>query len=62
MYIGKDGAMLGDKQFDVDADDSTLIDGIRYISTSGLYELIFKKIPDSLVYTENDKLTYKSIL
>jgi len=27
-----------------------------------LYELIFKKIPDDTIYTENNKLAYKNIL
>ncbi|KAL6418672.1 hypothetical protein ACFW04_011883 [Cataglyphis niger] len=54
--------MLGDKRFDVDTDDSILINGIRYVGTPGLYELIFKRMPDDLVYTENDKLTYRNIL
>jgi len=27
-----------------------------------LYELIFKRIPDDTIYTENDKLSYKNIL
>ncbi|KAL6429511.1 hypothetical protein ACFW04_008292 [Cataglyphis niger] len=62
VYISEDGAMLGDKRFDVDTDDSILINGIRYVGTPGLYELIFKRMPDDLVYTENDKLTYRNIL
>ncbi|KAL6254111.1 hypothetical protein P5V15_014731 [Pogonomyrmex californicus] len=28
----------------------------------GLYKLIFKRLPDDVVYTENDKQMYKSIL
>jgi len=35
---------------------------VRYAGISGLYELIFKKILDYDVYTEDDKRKYKSIL
>ncbi|KAL6268299.1 hypothetical protein P5V15_001420 [Pogonomyrmex californicus] len=34
----------------------------RHPDTPDLYELIFKRLPDDVVYTENDKQTYKSIL
>lgn len=62
VYMSAKGAMLGNRRFNIDADDSILIDEIKYIGTPGLYELIFMKNPDSLIYTEKDKLTYKSIL
>jgi len=35
--------MFGNKRFDV---DNIIIDGVRYVGTPGLYELIFKRIPD----------------
>ncbi|KAL6258409.1 hypothetical protein P5V15_010367 [Pogonomyrmex californicus] len=54
--------MLGDKKFDVDKNDSIIIDNVRYNGTPGLYELIFKRLPDDAVFTEDDKQTYKSIL
>ncbi|KAL6253481.1 hypothetical protein P5V15_015327 [Pogonomyrmex californicus] len=54
--------MPGDKRFDVVADDSMIVGDARYSGTSGLYELIFKRLPDDIMYTENDKQTYKSIL
>lgn len=57
-----EGMMLGDKRFDVDNDDNIFIDGIKYLGTPGLYELIFKRIPDDAIYTEEDKNKYKSIL
>ncbi|KYQ56418.1 hypothetical protein ALC60_04648 [Trachymyrmex zeteki] len=62
VYFDENGTMLGDKTFDVDSDDTIIVDGVRYKSTSGLYELIFKRIPDDAIYTKNDKETYKSIL
>ncbi|KYN00583.1 hypothetical protein ALC62_08642 [Cyphomyrmex costatus] len=62
VYLSENGTMLGDKQFDVDTNDFVIIDGVKYEGTSGLYELIFKRIPDDAIYTENDKLAYKSIL
>jgi len=54
--------MLSDKYFDVDTNDFVIVDGVKYKSTLGLYELIFKRIPDDTIYTQNDKLAYKSIL
>ncbi|KYM96988.1 hypothetical protein ALC62_12366 [Cyphomyrmex costatus] len=62
VYFDENGTMLGDKKFDVDTDDTIIIDGNRYKGTRGLYELIFKRLPDDDIYTENDKQTYKSIL
>jgi len=54
--------MLGDKQFNIDKDDSIIINNVRYIGTPGLYELIFKRISNDAVYTEDDGQTYKNIL
>ncbi|KAL6261889.1 hypothetical protein P5V15_006972 [Pogonomyrmex californicus] len=54
--------MLGDKKFDVDKNDSIIIDNVRYNGTPGLYELIFKRLPDKAIFTEDNKQTYKSIL
>jgi len=33
-----------------------------YIDTPGLYELLFKRIPDDVIYTEDNMQKYKSIL
>ncbi|KAL6265881.1 hypothetical protein P5V15_002710 [Pogonomyrmex californicus] len=57
-----DGSMLGDRRFDVAADDSVIVGDTRYPDTSDLYKLIFKRLSDDVVYTKNDKQTYKSIL
>lgn len=57
-----EGMMLGDKVFDVDKNDNILIDGLKYVGTPGLYELIFKRMPNDAVYTEDDLHKYKSIL
>jgi len=54
--------MLGNKKFDVDNSDHIIIDVVRYAGTPGLYEYIFKKIPDYDMYTEDDKRKYESIL
>ncbi|KAL6268063.1 hypothetical protein P5V15_001149 [Pogonomyrmex californicus] len=62
VYFDESGSMLGGKRFDVAADDSVIVGDARYPSTPGLYELIFKRLPDDVVYTENDKQMYKSIL
>ena len=39
--------------------DNVIIDGVRY---AGLYELIFKRLPNDLHYTEVDMHKYKSML
>lgn len=62
VRLTKDGMMFGNKRFDVDKADNMLVDSIRYVGTPGLYELIFKKIPDDDLYTETDMQTYKSML
>ncbi|KYN35074.1 THAP domain-containing protein 9, partial [Trachymyrmex septentrionalis] len=62
VYFDENSMMLGNKKFDIDTDDTIIIDGVRNKGTPGLYELIFKKIPNDAIYTENDKQTYKHIL
>ncbi|KYN02837.1 hypothetical protein ALC62_06343 [Cyphomyrmex costatus] len=62
VYLNENGTMLGDKRFDIDTNDFVIIDGVKYKGTPGLYELIFKRIPNDAIYTENDKLAYKNIL
>ena len=62
VYFSNSKTMLGDKAFDIDKDDNIIIDGVKYRGTPGLYELIFKRIPDDAVYTDADKQKYKSIL
>ncbi|KYN30381.1 hypothetical protein ALC56_15308 [Trachymyrmex septentrionalis] len=57
-YLHKAELMFGNKRFDVDDADNIIIDA----GTSGLYELIFKRIPDDLLYTEDDINKYKSML
>jgi len=59
VYLDKDGMMFGSKWFDVDKADNIIIDGVRYVDTP---ELIFKKVPDDIIYTEDDKQKYKSML
>ena len=60
VYFDENSTMLDNKK--LDTDDTIIIDGVRYKGTRGLYELIFKKIPNDAIYTENDKQTYKHIL
>ena len=64
VYLNKNGTMLDDKQFDLDTSDFVIVDGVKYKGTPGLYELIFKGhyFSHDTIYTENDKLAYKSIL
>ena len=51
--------MFGNKRFDVN--DSTTQLSTTY-DIPGLYELIFKRIPDDLFYMEDDMSKYKSML
>ncbi|KYN23124.1 hypothetical protein ALC57_04465 [Trachymyrmex cornetzi] len=62
VYLHKDGLMFGNKRFDVDDAVNIIIDDVRYAGTPGLYELIFKRIPDDLLYTKDDMNKYKSML
>ena len=62
VYLHKDGLMFGNKRFDVDDADNIIIDGVRYVGTRGLYKLIFKRIPDDLLYMEDDMNKYKNML
>ncbi|KYN09192.1 hypothetical protein ALC57_18705 [Trachymyrmex cornetzi] len=62
VYLHKDGLMFGNKRFDVDDANNIIIDGVRYAGTPDLYELIFKRMPDDALYTEDDMHKYKSML
>lgn len=62
IYLDKERTMLGNKRFDVDTDDTIIINGARYTGTPGLYELIFKRIPDDTIYNEDDLQKYRNIL
>ncbi|EFN61455.1 hypothetical protein EAG_02030 [Camponotus floridanus] len=62
VYFDENGMRLGNKRFDIDKDNSIIIDKVKYIGIPGLYELIFKRIPDDVIYTEDDVQKYKSIL
>jgi len=55
IYFNDNGTMLSDKQFNIDKDDSIIIDNVRYIGTPRLYELIFKRFPNEAVFTEDNK-------
>jgi hypothetical protein len=62
VYLASHGMMLGNKRFDLDSADNIYIDDVRYAGTPGIYELIFKRMPDDEIYTEDDKQKYRSIL
>ncbi|EZA55455.1 hypothetical protein X777_04754 [Ooceraea biroi] len=62
VYISETGTMLGNKRFDVGADDSMFVGGTRYEGTPGLYELIFMRTPDESVYNVHDTTLYCRIL
>ena len=57
IYLHKDGLMFDNKRFDMDDADNIIID-VRYVRTPGIYELIFKRIPDDALYTKNDMHKY----
>ncbi|EZA56050.1 hypothetical protein X777_03875 [Ooceraea biroi] len=62
VYVSQDGLMFGNKRFEVDNNDNILLDDVRYKGTPGLYELIFKRHPDEVMYTDDDLQKYKSML
>lgn len=62
VYFENGKMMLGDKLFNIATDDSIIINGAKYVGTPGLYELIFKKVPDIAMYTTDDMRNYKHIL
>jgi hypothetical protein len=53
------GLMIGDSTLDVDERDNIIISNKQYKGTIGLFELIFKNIPDK--YTFRDLTTFKII-
>jgi len=56
VYLHKDGLMFGNKRFDVDDADNIIIDGVQYVGTPGLFELIFKRIPELLYMEDNEQV------
>lgn len=60
-FDNNDTLMLGNSPITFDNDDIILNDA-RYEGTPGLYELIFMRIPDSYIYSEEDLNTYAVIL
>lgn len=54
--------MIGDKQLEFDEEGAIIIDGVKYNPTKGLYELLFKRVPDRKEYSKEDLKVYKSIL
>lgn len=62
VYFTNNQLMIGNSTFDMDNANNIIINGTRYRGTQGLYELIFKRLPDDAIYTEADLRAYKSIL
>ncbi|EZA56580.1 hypothetical protein X777_03258 [Ooceraea biroi] len=62
VYLSNDGMKFGCKPFDVDHEDHIILDSVRYKGTPGLYELVFKRIPDDIVYTDDGLEKYRSML
>lgn len=61
-FMDGEKLMVGDKELDFDHEGNIKIGGVNYGATEGLYELLFKQLPDKNTYTEDDLNTYKSIL
>lgn len=53
---------IGNKIIDFDKSDDVHIDNNVFYGSKGLFELLFKKIPDKKVYNEVDLENYKKIL
>lgn len=54
--------MIGDKPLDFDENGRIQVGDVWYKPTEGLYELIFKRTPNSSDYTSDDLKAYKDIL
>ena len=61
MYFKDGDFRIGDKKVDIKGND-IIINGITYIGTDGLWELIMKDEPQEGIYTEEDYLKYGKIL
>lgn len=61
-YMDDGVLMVGSKKLDFDENGNIIVGSTNYGASEGLYELIFKKVPDSSTYTADDLKTYKSIL
>lgn len=59
--IGAESLMIGNKMLQLSDDGEIIIDGVHYKGTPGLYELVFKRLPDDEIYTEADLQAYKDI-
>lgn len=57
-----DTLMVGNKKLEFEDDGSIRIDRVSYAPTEGLYELLFKRIPDDTIYNNKDLSAYKDIL
>ena len=61
MYFKDGDFRIGDKKVDI-KDNDIIINGITYIGTDGLWELIMKDEPQEGIYTDEDFLNYGRIL
>lgn len=62
VYFSDDKLMIGNSAFDMDNENNIIINHTKYRGTPGLYELIFKRLPDDSIYTDTDMYAYKNIL
>lgn len=53
--------LLGNSNIDFNEENSIVINNKTYSSTQGLLELLFKKIPNKKIYSEQDLQIYKEI-
>ena len=63
-YFEGETLHLGDKELDFEdeTDRSIKLSGVKFKATPGVFELMFMKDPDDVLYTENDLQLYKDIL
>lgn len=62
VYFGDDDSIkIGNSTINFEG-DNIIIDNVTYEGTPGLYELLFMKIPDDYIYSEEDLHTYGLIL
>lgn len=61
-YFNSDTLMVGDKKLDFKDNGSIMIGKVTYKASKGLYELLFKRVPDEDEYNDSDLKAYKDIL
>lgn len=58
----KSSLMIGSENLTFEPDGGIVVGGTSFQPSAGLYELVFKRIPDKSVYTPKDLTVYRDVL